>query len=392
VKKRVLLFAVFALVSMAVAMTGGASYADGTGRTDPVAVPISASATTPTASAMVIPMGHLNDPSNTFWELFLRPAGAASWVLTTPPGVASNGGLVAAASPAGPLTVGFLVSADLKFSPIAQSSDEGKKWSPGELPAPLVATPDALAVGSAGTTLALVAKAGQSILTTSDDLSTWRTLATKHVLARATSTCGWQRVTAVAFEAGAQPLLGLACARAGEIGILAPADSSGVEPSRWHEVGPSLAGETGAASVLRLDSTATGALGLAQLRSASRTSLVAFWGQGSADRWSQSPPLRVPTGWTMKATGTGGPADQGVAVLLASGDQRRVEDVTGPGVGWTTLANPPPGASGISDDGSEVDAFVVTGAHLAVWAWTPGSLDWNRTATIVVPVPYGSSS
>ena len=30
-------------------------------------------------------------------------------------------------------------------------------------------------------------------------------------------------------------------------------------------------------------------------------------------------------------------------------------------------------ASGVSDVGAEIDTFVVTGSHLAVWAWTPGA-------------------
>jgi hypothetical protein len=339
---------------------------------------------------MLIAMGHFNEPANTFWELFLRTAGSTSWVLDTPPGVASNGGLVAAVPPTGPLTVGFLISAELKFSPVARSSNEGKKWSAGELPSPLAATPDALAVGPTGEILALVAKAGESILM-SGDLSTWRTLTTTKVLARAISTCAWQRVTAVAYTAESQPLLGLACAHSGEIGILAPTNSSSVQPSGWRNIGPSLRTGVGAASVVRLETTAAGPVGLAQLGSTTRMSLVAFWGQGSTDQWSQSRALPVPTGWTVKATATGGGAGQGVAVLLGSGDQRRVEQVAGPGTRWVTVADPPRGAGGVSDVGTEIDTFVVTGSHLAVWAWTPGSVGWHRTATIVVPVPYGSS-
>jgi hypothetical protein len=33
---------------------------------------------------------------NNFWQLFVRPAKSAAWRLATPPGVASNGGLVLA--------------------------------------------------------------------------------------------------------------------------------------------------------------------------------------------------------------------------------------------------------------------------------------------------------
>ena len=57
-------------------LAGGISTADGT-------------------SVAVIPMGHFNDPANKFFETFTAgPAG--SWVLTTPTGVATNGGIVVA--------------------------------------------------------------------------------------------------------------------------------------------------------------------------------------------------------------------------------------------------------------------------------------------------------
>jgi hypothetical protein len=386
-----MVFVASAFAGIALIVTGGTGYADSAQHDDLAAMPVTASATTPMESSMLIAMGHLKQPANTFWELFLRPAGKTSWVLDTPPGVASNGGIVTSDPLVGPLTVGFLVSADLKFSPVARASEGGTKWSGGELPSPLTATPDALAVGQSGETLALVGKAGERIVM-SGDLSTWHTVTTTNALARATSTCGWQRVTAVAYTAQSQPLLGLACTRAGEIGILAPTISSSVQPSGWRNIGPPLQAGVGAASVVRLETTASGPVGLAQLGSATRMSLVAFWGQGSTDQWSQSSTLPVPKGWTVMATATGGGAGQGVAVLLGSKEQRRVEEVTGPGTPWVTVANPPSAASGVSDVGTEIDTFVVTGSHLAVWAWTPGSVGWRRTATIVVPVPYGSSS
>jgi hypothetical protein len=392
VKKGTMLCAAFASAAIALTVATGTVYAGTAGRAHRGAIPVTASMTTPTGSSMLIPMGHLSDPSNTFWELFLRRPAGTSWVLATPPGVATNGGLVAAVPPVGSLTVGFLISAALKFSPVAQSTNGGKTWSPGDLPSPLTATPDSLAVGPTGETLALVAKAGQSILTKTVDLSTWRTLTTTKVLARATSTCAWQRVTAVAYTAASQPLLGLACARAGEIGILGLGPSSAMKTSGWHNVGPSLPPATGIASVVRLERTAAGPVGLAQLESAKRTSLVAFWAQGATDQWLRSAALPVPTGWAIDATATGGGAGQDVAVLLRSRDQSRVEVITGPGSSWVTVAGSPRRATGVSDIGTEIDTFVVMGNHLAVWAWTPGSVAWRRTSTIRVPVPYGSSS
>jgi hypothetical protein len=299
--------------------------------------------------------------------------------------VASNGGLVLAASPSGQWTIGFLISALLKFSPVAQSTDGGVNWLPGELPFPLTSAPDALAVGSTGDVLALVSPRGQRVLQTSGDLAAWRTLTTTRALTQAASSCDVQAVTAVAYNPAAQPLLGLSCARHGEVGIL-----TGTGTSTWHDIGLSLG--SGATSVTRLVRTADGVAGLVQVQSGRRASVVGIWGNGSTAQWAGAATLFIPAGWSVKATATGGGSGLGLAVLLGSRDMRRVEVVAGPGASWVTLPSAPQGASGVSDVGTEVDTFVVASSDLAVWAWTEGATGWRRAASITVPVPYGSSS
>ena len=85
----------------------------------------------------------------------MRPDGASRWSLVTPPGVADNGGLVAAGGGTS-LTVGFRPSQNLAFSPLATSTDAGQNWTPGLLDAGLADTPGAIAVASSGRTLALL--------------------------------------------------------------------------------------------------------------------------------------------------------------------------------------------------------------------------------------------
>jgi hypothetical protein len=281
--------------------------------------------------------------------------------------------------------VGFMISELLKFSPVAKSSDGGADWSPGELPSALTSAPDALAVGSTGDVLALVSPGGQRVLESPGDLATWRTLTTTRALTRAASSCGVRSVTAVAYNPAAQPLLGLSCVRPGEVGIL-----TGIGTSTWHDIGLSLG--SGATSVTRLVSTADGVAGLAQVQSGTRASVVGFWGNGTTAQWAGSATLSIPAGWSVKATATGGGSGQGLAVLLGSGDTRRVEVVAGPGASWVTLPPAPKGASGVSDVGTEVDTFVVASSDLAVWAWSEDAADWSHTASITVPVPYSSSS
>jgi hypothetical protein len=290
------------------------------------------------------------------------------------------------------LTVGFLISADLKFSPVAQSVDGGAHWSPGELPSALTSMPDALAVGPTGEALAVVATSDQRVLQTSGDLSTWKTLTSEGVLKSADPSCGVREVTAVAYDAAAQPLVGVGCARVGALGVLEGMAPSGSGSLVWRDIGPPRGTVSGTATVTRLVSTVDGVAVLAQAQTGTRASVVGIWCNGSSSQWSRPTSLSVPPGWSIKATATGGGSGEGLAVLLGSGARRRVGIVTGPGTSWTTLPPAPRGASGVAVVGTEIDTFVVSGSHLGVWSWTEGAAGWRRTASITVPVPYGSSS
>ena len=123
--------------------------------------PLSTSLVTPQGTWAVAVMGGSAADENNFWQLFVRPAGATRWSLATPEGVADNGGLVAASGADGTsLLVGFRPSQELAFSPLATSSDTGKKWTPGLLDADLADVPDAIAVARSGQTLALLGDGG----------------------------------------------------------------------------------------------------------------------------------------------------------------------------------------------------------------------------------------
>ena len=94
-------------------------------------------------------MGHLDDPLNTFWQLLALVKGSDRWVLATPAGVASNGGLAVSVA-GGSLLAGFGPSQDLHFSPLAESTDGGRSWSPGLLPGQLAPVPNSLSVSTSG--------------------------------------------------------------------------------------------------------------------------------------------------------------------------------------------------------------------------------------------------
>jgi hypothetical protein len=374
--------AVLVVVVVVVARSGGEETS---------VVPLAASVGSSSETSVLLPMGHLDDPADTFWELFIRPAGGSSWVLRTPPGVADNGGLVAALPPVGPLVTGFLPSFDLTFSPLAQSSDSGRTWSTGQLPQALAPVADGLAVAPGGGRLALVSgRTGRTVLSSTGSLSTWRPAASARTLGRTASGCKATAVTAVAFDASGRAQLGLACSAPGRIGVAASPVSGSSAPV-WSEVGPALpAGPDGTATVIRLEGTSTGTRGLARVTAGARTGLVAFWNEGATPQWVESQTLPVPSGWRVQATATGG-TGQPVTVLLASGHRRRVEQVDQGGRTWVALPAGPADAGAVSTIGGETDVLVSSGSRLAVWALPSGARSWVRTATVRVPIQYGSS-
>jgi hypothetical protein len=108
---------------------------------DPPAIPLTASASTAAATWAALPMGDLGDPVNTFWQLVTLTAGSSRWKLTTPPGVATNGGLAVSLPPSGSVLAGFGPSQDLLFSPVAESTDAGATWLPGASPVASLRSP-----------------------------------------------------------------------------------------------------------------------------------------------------------------------------------------------------------------------------------------------------------
>ena len=80
---------------------------------------------TPTSAWAVVVMGGAAASHDDFWQLFTRPDATTTWRLVTPPGVASNGGLVLAAPGTGPVVAGFRPSQDLASSPLAATHSDG---------------------------------------------------------------------------------------------------------------------------------------------------------------------------------------------------------------------------------------------------------------------------
>jgi len=355
---------------------------------------LASSSTTGEQSAVTFPMGHLDDPSNTFWELFVRNEQTSGWSLRTPKGVADNGGLVLAWPSAGPLTIGFLPSANLTFSPVAQSSEAGLHWSRGEAPIGLARVPNSLGASAQGTMLALSSGQPDSVLTSAGGLSSWKPLVTSQDLASSIRGCSTSAVAAVAVTSSGRPLLGLSCSRGSQLGV-AVGSSVATSASSWRNAGPRVL-ERGATSskILRLEATPSGVTGLAGvLSSGGSIDLNAIWRDDASSTWSQSAPLAVPTGWSVSATSISTEdASSLVTVLLTDGSQRRLLATSSATRSWTALPSPPARTAAVTSLATETVAFAVNGNRLAIWSLASGSSHWSLSSTSTVPIQYGSSS
>ena len=373
-----------ALVIGAVLLTACASAAN-RGAAAPPAAAAAAAGAAPLATSMtatgggtwaIVAVGGSAADENLFWELFTRPAGSTQWALDTPPGVADNGGLVAAGSGSA-LTVAFRPSQNLTFSPLASTSDGGKTWGTGLIDGPVAAVPDALAA-EGGSMLALLDDGTVNQVGAAG--GNWTKLAAPGAIA-ASAAGRWCQVTdltAVAYTASGTPLAAASCARPGTVGIFA------LTSGTWQAAGPAVTGG-GEVRVLRLTGTTAGDTTLLADGTGSATSLLAAWTSGGTS-WTTSSPL--PAGSRQVVADGTGPGGS-VWVLLAGG---RAATIAGPGAAWRQLPAPPRGTAALAagPDGT-TDALAVAGGTLTVYQLTPAGT-WHSAQVIKVPIQYGSSS
>jgi len=341
-----------------------------------VTVPLSTSLVTAQGTWAIAVMGGSAASENNFWQLFVRPTGAGQWSEVTPPGVADNGGLVAAGTGTS-LVIGFRPSQNLAFSPLATSTDAGRNWTPGLLDADLGNESGALAVDPSGQALALLQDGTIQTAPTAGAAAAgqWSELTTRQALAASAPgrDCGLQALDAVSFGPDKTPMTAGSCERPGVAGVFT--DTSG----RWQSAGLALpaAYRDDQVQVLGLAATSGGNVALLL----AGDSLLAAWSNGT--RWTVSAPVAV---GAVRASGFG---TGGSTWLLLSGG--RAETVSGPGAAWQALPTVPTGTATLAPGpGGGYDALAVSGSKLTVWRLTKGA--WAKVQLIKVPIEYGSSS
>ena len=372
-----------ALVSAFVATTCSTARASASAMIDPT--PLAASLGSSGGTWVAVAMGHLDDPLNTFWQLFFNGGPSSQWALATPPGVASNGGLVASIGQSGSLLAGFEPSAALRFSPLAQTANEGATWTAGVLPKGLAAAPDALATSAGHGNVALLRGDGGTVMVNSGDLSTWISIGRSHSVAASASpsSCGIESLTAVAMQADGTVLVGAACAHGDRPGIFLRKNGS------WEPVGPTLpASTTGPTRVLRLIGTATGATALVGEGIGHKEKLYGAWSTDGSATWAVSSALPL-LGSTLVSTGLTA-SGQLIAVTQHADGARSAAVADGPAGAWQILPPLPAGTDvvGTTADG-QFDALISDQSTLRVDRLGAGG--WSRTQTVDVPIQYGSS-
>jgi hypothetical protein len=370
-------------VTMLAAGCGSAARQAGTMAAAPQPPSLSTSLVTATGTWAVAVMGGPAAEHNDFWQLFVRPAGTGRWRLATPPGVASNGGLVLANPGAGSVVAGFRPSQDLSYSPLATTHDNGTAWTPGLLDAALANVPDALAAAPGGGHLLALLASGQAELSGPGGTG-WTKLATRQTLAASPAgrNCGLGSLSAAAFSPSGVPLLAASCTHPGTAGIF------GYASGTWRLAGPTLPATYAhqEISVLWLTTTAGTTTALLAAGTGSAAHLLAAWSTGGGAHWALSPPL--PLHGAKLASASSGPGGT-VAVVLTG---NHAQAISGPAGAWRPLPALPSGTATLAPGPTGGwDALTVHGAKLAIWQLQPGGTAWTATQTISVPIVFGSS-
>jgi hypothetical protein len=350
-------------------------------------IPLASSSADPASTWATIALGHFDDPLDTFWQLFALSSGPSRWELATPPGVASNGGLVASVA-GGTVLAGFQPSQDLLFSPLAQSTTEGSSWSPGLLPTGLAPVPDSLATNGSGRSVALLRVGNGRVVTNPGDLSTWTTGVAEDTLAATPggSKCGLRRLTAVAIV-GAGTAVGGVCTASGPVGIFLRSGTGAGSSPEWRPVGPALPTTGQPTEVIRLATTPAGTAALVSAGTEGAATLYALWSTDGLKTWTESSGFRL-GGATLVSTGLTG--TDGWVINASGPGANRAAQVASPGGPWQSLAAPPVGTSAVvATPAGTLEALIGKNSTLTVDTLASGV--WTHTQTLGVPIQYGSS-
>jgi hypothetical protein len=355
--------------------------------------PLSGGVSQSGAAMAVVPMGHLDDPANTFYETFSQ-ASTGSWSLSTPVGTATNGGIVLSQPVTG-------MGAVLGWSNLRNAAGFGlasgrQSGTTGVLP-DLAREPSAVAFDPlTGEVAVLRANASVSVgpslggpfhvATTTADLERTPGLS-----------CSLSRLTAIAFTTQGQLAVGGACASGSSLGVFIQTTTSASGAPMGFSPAASW-GDAGGESVVRLDPGGHGVVALVRFGGASPKLIALSLGTGASSPGRSegvSLSTAVPIAGALVSTAATGVGTSGTEELVAVRRPRGVAVLELPSASLgvpRTVAGLGSSTSAVTSDGAgRIVAFEVTdGGTLTIRRWTGAS--WAVTQLIKVQVPYGSSS
>ena len=393
------LVAAFGVVALAAASLSGCGPASGaSSSTTPASSsgPSGSLATSIETSAgtwAVVPMGELDQPLNTFWQLFFRARGATRWSdEASALAVATNGGLIVATPNGRALLVGVRPANLLDYSPLLVTSNGGRAWLPASPVGALAEQPSALAIepGDAHALALVSGHAGTEVFASSGGLSSdWQELTTAKDLGSSSAggACGVASMTAVGYLKG-QALVATSCRRPGTVGIFTDAQGD------WQLVGPALPPslDRGRVDVLGLEKASGRLWAILGVSTAHGTSLVAAW-TGAVDLpWRVSAVRGLATSDRTLSFGAAGSTGLFVLTSGPSGT-RTLLVLSGTGAAWDVLPTPPPGTSTVAFGAAGgVDALAVGDTSFTDWRLVASSRRWVKAQVVRVAIQFGSSS
>ena len=350
--------------------------------------PLPTSITTSAGTWAAVPMGHLDQPLNTFWQLFflpIEPRGSRKNHAANL-GMATNGGLLLASPASQGLLVAIRPSNYLKYSALVATTN-GATWDPASPAAGFV---DSLAVGPDDQQLALLKDAVREqgargrfhIVELAEPRQ--RTVTPS---SSAAHSCAPLVLSAVGFGSSAYPVVGARCGRDGVVGLFA--DGSGT----WRSIGPTLPASAGRdqAQVLSVETTNGRLTALFALDGSTGRRLESAWAEPTGG-WQLSGVLSLGASGKVVSIGSVPGGGQFVVYTVGTGKER-LATIDGPSASWTRLPNLPDGTATVAfPQSGRVDALSVADTVMTDWVLSAGSSTWAKHQVANVQILFGSSN
>ena len=333
-------------------------------------------------SMSIIPMGHLSDSANTYFQSFTAH-GDASWNLSTPPGIATNGGLTLSSPSNGAIAV--LPYYALHLSAISPLVD-GVSSQDGEAVTSLLKAPSAMAKSPHSGAFFLVTTKG-SVLEQSGPTQPFTTVTSLSALKKTSAgkRCGIQAITGIAIQSDESLALGVRCASPGTTGVLTQSGGS------WTGT---LASKVGPCSVVRIDPSGAGVIALVRT-GGMKASLRSISIAGSSVKLSSPLPFMYST---LRSTAVSNESGGGRSDIVAlAGTTHVAAAILTPGEHVHAVASVLPlstralvaqGTAPISP--ATLRAFEVSNGKATIQELTASSA-WETLKVVNVKIPYGST-